>query len=99
MSSRSASGRNADAAVTDAEMELNPALSRLAVSARLLLLVYGTRRAGPANPAHADRLQRYLDRAKESRDPGRIAAANCGGRAPRRTAAPTCTATATAATA
>lgn len=57
------------------EEELSDALCRLALSANLMSMVYGTRRVGPDNPSHFDRLQRHLKVATKSRESERIARA------------------------
>jgi sarcosine oxidase delta subunit len=58
-----------------AEEELSNALSRLALAANLLLMVYGTRKIGHDNPAYAERLKRYVEVAHKRKDPERLARA------------------------
>lgn len=48
-----------------AEEELTNALSRVALAANLLLMVYGSRRLDHENPSHANRLKRYVEVAKK----------------------------------
>jgi hypothetical protein len=55
--------------------ELAQSLARLALSACLMVMVYGSARVGPENPSHQRRLERHLHVARRSGDPQRAAAA------------------------